>query len=120
MPGQSISLKTVVFFGSARDVVPPWGGDKRLGDRVLAWVKKTIEDRVDKCGPDDVKHELTVYDPLEVFGPGGCLHASGGELKHPHFFFKAGEAPAGQDEMRDVIKGCDCIIVVSPEYKYVS
>ena len=31
----AITLKTVVFLGSARNVVPPWGGCARLGDRVL-------------------------------------------------------------------------------------
>lgn len=40
-----ITLKTVIFLGSARDISPPWGGDKRLGDRVLNHVKTFINAR---------------------------------------------------------------------------
>ena len=32
------TLKTVVFMGSSRSLVPPWGGDSRLGSRVLQCV----------------------------------------------------------------------------------
>ena len=60
---------------------------------------------------------MTYYDPLEVFGPEGCLNASGAELKHPHFFMKSGAAPPSMDTMRDKIMEADAIIVVSPEYK---
>eukprot|EP00285_Hemiselmis_virescens_P005923 CAMPEP_0173387260 /NCGR_PEP_ID=MMETSP1356-20130122/9767_1 /TAXON_ID=77927 ORGANISM="Hemiselmis virescens, Strain PCC157" /NCGR_SAMPLE_ID=MMETSP1356 /ASSEMBLY_ACC=CAM_ASM_000847 /LENGTH=254 /DNA_ID=CAMNT_0014343791 /DNA_START=140 /DNA_END=904 /DNA_ORIENTATION=+ len=115
---QDIVLKTVVFLGSARDLAPAWSSDTRLCTRVAAWVKNTITTRSATCGPDKVKHEVTVYDPLEVFAPGGCLHDSGGELKHPHFFYKGGEAPPGMDAMRDNIKACDAIIVVTPEYNH--
>jgi hypothetical protein len=38
-------LRTVIFLGSARDILPPWGGDSRLGSRVLKWVKSTVENR---------------------------------------------------------------------------
>lgn len=38
-------LKTVIFMGSARDISPPWGGDSRLGTRVLNWVKLTLQQR---------------------------------------------------------------------------
>ena len=43
--GSVRTLKTVVFVGSARDVVPPWGGDSRLGDRVLAHVEAVLAQR---------------------------------------------------------------------------
>lgn len=62
----SRTLKTVVFMGSARDVVPPWGGEKRTGDRVLSWVKQTLEDRKATYGDVTVAHDVTVLDPLEV------------------------------------------------------
>lgn len=64
--GGEVTLKTVVFMGSAKDVLPPWGGSKRLGDRVLTHVKSVLAARTEKCGPDTVKHEVTVFDPLEV------------------------------------------------------
>uniref|UniRef100_A0A6T8I3V3 NADPH-dependent FMN reductase-like domain-containing protein n=1 Tax=Hemiselmis andersenii TaxID=464988 RepID=A0A6T8I3V3_HEMAN len=118
MAGKEIALRTVVFLGSARDLAPAWSSDKRLCNRVAAWVKKTLTERNATCGPDKVKHDVTFYDPLEVFGPDGCLHKSGGELKHPHFFYKGGEAPPAMDAMRDTIKACDAIIVVSPEYNH--
>lgn len=38
-------LRTVIFMGSARDITPPWGGDSRLGTRVLNWVKSVVENR---------------------------------------------------------------------------
>jgi len=31
--------------------------------------------------------DVTVYDPADVFGEGGALAESGGELRTPHFFF---------------------------------
>ena len=40
----------------------------------------------------------------QVFGEGGALAQSGCQLAEPHFFFKAGSAPAAMDAMRDAIK----------------
>ena len=78
----TITLKTVVFFGSARNVTPPWGGDSRLGDRILAWTKATLAARSESLGADTVKHDVAVLDPLEVFGPSGALSGfTGGELR---------------------------------------
>ena len=65
-----------------------------------------------------VVHEVTVFDPLEVFGEGGALAQSGCELTAPHFFFKAGSAPAAMDAMRDAIKAADAILVVTAEYNH--
>ena len=39
------TLKTVVFMGSSRSLVPPWGGEARLGSRVLQYVTKTLAAR---------------------------------------------------------------------------
>ena len=36
-----------------------------------------------------VNHEVTVYDPVEVFGAGGAMEGDG-HLATPHFFVKAG------------------------------
>lgn len=60
------TLKTVIFMGSARNVVPAWGGDSRTGDRVLKWVKQTLAERNATYGTVTVAHDVTVLDPLEV------------------------------------------------------
>eukprot|EP00038_Savillea_parva_P008200 m.175378 g.175378 ORF g.175378 m.175378 type:complete len:237 (+) comp13983_c0_seq1:52-762(+) len=102
-------LKTIVFFGSAKTKAAPWGGDVRLGDRVLKHVLKALEARGN--------HEVTVYDPVKVFGAGGGLE-NDGELQSPHFFYAPGTAPAPMDAMRDEIKAADCFLIVSPEYNH--
>ena len=48
------TLSTVVFVGSARDVVPPWGGDSRLGDRVLKHVLAALGERKSTFGEEEV------------------------------------------------------------------
>jgi hypothetical protein len=73
-------LNTVVFMGSSRDIVPQWGGDSRLGNRVLAYVKNALANRETKLGDETVSHNVTVFDPLEVFGDGGALSKSGGAV----------------------------------------
>lgn len=112
-------LKTVVFMGSSRDIAPPWGGASRLGDGILSWVKSELSKRTSSLG--DIKkitHEVTVYDPIEVFGKGGALEASGAEIRTPHFFFKPGEAPEGMEAIAKTIKEADCYLIVSPEYNH--
>merc|ERR1740121_3333907 len=42
---EAMSLKTVVFMGSARNTVPPRGGAQRLGTRVLKHVEKVLASR---------------------------------------------------------------------------
>jgi NAD(P)H-dependent FMN reductase len=99
--------------------VPPWGGASRLGDRVLAYVKAQLAARATAIGTDQIEvvHEVTCFDPLEVFGSGGDLAESGAHLTTPHFFLKAGTNPK-MDGMAAVIKAADCYIVVSPEYNH--
>lgn len=111
-------LKTVVFMGSARDISPPWGGSSRLGNGILSWVKNELSQRSAELGDETITHEVTVFDPLEVFAPGGALAESGAELKTPHFFFKAGEAPAAMDTMAQTIKAADCFLIVTAEYNH--
>eukprot|EP00164_Ancoracysta_twista_P009170 GFYU01013490.1.p2 GENE.GFYU01013490.1~~GFYU01013490.1.p2 ORF type:complete len:257 (+),score=92.61 GFYU01013490.1:88-771(+) len=111
-------LKTVVFMGSAKNALPPWGGDKRLGDRVLAYVTNHIKSRKTELGDTTVTHEVTVYDPIDVFGEGGALAHSGGHLTVPHFFMKRDDAPAATNEMADTIKAADAIVVVTAEYNH--
>ena len=44
-----------------------------LGDRIMAWVKATLAERSEFLGADTVKHDVTIVDPLEVFGANGAL-----------------------------------------------
>jgi len=53
-----------------------------------------------------------------VFGAGGALAESGGQLSSPHFFYGAGKAPTEMDAMRETIKAADCYVVVTPEYNH--
>lgn len=111
-------LKTVVFVGSARSAPAFWGGDSRLGDRALEWVKSTLAAREAPVGTGDaVTHDVTVFDPIEVFGEGGAL-ASSQQLGTPHFYFKGGEAPAAMEAMKETIKAADAYIIVTAEYNH--
>ena len=112
------TLKTVVFMGSARNVVPPWGGDKRLGDRVLKYVCDAVEKRSHAIGPVTVTHDMTVIDPSQVFGKDGALaEISSGELTTPTLFLK--ELPPKTQALKDTIAEADCYLIVSPEYNHV-
>ena len=72
MMSSSRALNTVVFMGSAKNVVAPWGGPARLGNRVLQWVVKSLSERTVSYGDIKISHSVTVFDPLEVFGPDGA------------------------------------------------
>jgi NAD(P)H-dependent FMN reductase len=115
----SKTFKTIVFLGSGRNVVAPWGGDKRLGDRVVAHVKAVLKAR--KASFDKGKlvmtHDVTVFDPVEVFGKGGALESSGGHMETPHFYLGK-SAPAKMNSMAETIKKADCYIIVTPEYNH--
>ena len=126
------TLKTVIFFGSARNIVAPWGGDARLGDRVLNWVKSTLSNRSASLGSaapsgdasqatttsTTITHEVHIIDPLEVFGPNGGLSHSGGELQRPTFFEDPTKLPDSTKKLQEMIKGADCYLIVSPEYNH--
>eukprot|EP01065_Artemidia_motanka_P003071 TRINITY_DN1144_c0_g1_i2.p1 TRINITY_DN1144_c0_g1~~TRINITY_DN1144_c0_g1_i2.p1 ORF type:complete len:222 (+),score=77.64 TRINITY_DN1144_c0_g1_i2:77-742(+) len=109
------TLKTVVMMGSARTTTPPWGGDKRLGDRVLKWVLSTLDSRT---GYGGVKHEVTCMDPVEVFGPDGALSSSGAEMRTPAFFLKPDAQPPAMQKMQEAIKAADCYVIVTAEYNH--
>ena len=62
--------------GSARNVIPPWGGDTRLGDRVLKHVLQVLKDRSGSATLGDketIQYDVEVLDPLEIFGNDGAL-----------------------------------------------
>ncbi|KAL3808004.1 hypothetical protein ACHAXA_010798 [Cyclostephanos tholiformis] len=112
------TLKTVIFLGSARNISPPWGGDARLGDRVIEWVKSSLSARASSLGDDVIKHDVSVVDPIDVFGNGGGLSHSGAEMRCPTFFVSDSSLPESTKALRDVIKGADCYLIVSPEYNH--
>ena len=70
------------------------------------------------CGTETIEHDLTFFDPLEVFGDDGALVTSGAEMKAPYHFHAAGAAPEKMIAMAGVIKAADCFVVVSPEYNH--
>ena len=110
----SITLKTVVFLGSARNVIPPWGGDARLGDRVTNWVKNELASRSGEIGSDKVTHDLHFVDPIEVFSKDdGALSYSGGELSAPTFFM-GDKLPEKAKALQDIVRNADCISLFLP------
>jgi len=111
-------LRTVVFFGSAKNVAPPWGGEKRLGDRVYKYISNTLKARESTIGKVAVRHEVTVYDPLLVFGKGGELEFSGAQVQAPQFFLKSDDVPAGMAQINKTLKQADAFVVVTPEYNH--
>jgi chromate reductase len=112
-------LKTVVFVGSSRNCTPPWGGDSRTGDRVLKWVLQTLQDRKATLGEESIQYDVSVVDPLVVFGEGGALaEISSGELSVPTFFLK--ELPPKAAALKETIASADCYLIVSPEYNHIA
>jgi chromate reductase len=115
----STTLKTVIFMGSARNVPAFWGGDARLGDRVLNWVKTTLAERSGTLGEDKITHDVTIVDPLDVFKEGGALASiSSGELNTTTFMMKEEDLPKNTKELMDTIRDADCYLIVSPEYNH--
>ena len=110
------TLSTVIFLGSARNQAAMWGGDARLGDRVSNWVTGHLNSRASKVGDEDVSHEVTVFDPISVFGPGGALAHSGAQISVPTFFAK--DVPEGARAMGDAIARADAIICMTAEYNH--
>jgi len=99
--------------------MPPWGGDKRLGDRVVSWVRSTLESRKSTLGTDDIAHDFTVIDPLDCFKSGGPLSGfTGGELRAPTFMMKPDDIPPETKALADTIREADCYLIVSPEYNH--
>eukprot|EP00971_Amphidinium_carterae_P260307 5164574-Amphidinium_carterae.1 len=69
-------------------------------------------------GGETITHEVTVFDPLEVFGPGGPLEGDA-ELQFPHFFLKPDdERRKKMDPMAAALKAADAYVIVSPEYNH--
>jgi chromate reductase len=117
-PTSARVLKTVVFLGSAKSITPPWGGDARLGDRVLKHVISALQSRNVVLGTESITHDVSVVDPAVVFGPDGALaQISAGELKAPAFFYK--QLPPKAQALQDLIQSADCYVIVSPEYNHV-
>eukprot|EP00547_Thalassionema_nitzschioides_P017812 CAMPEP_0194234778 /NCGR_PEP_ID=MMETSP0158-20130606/2418_1 /TAXON_ID=33649 /ORGANISM="Thalassionema nitzschioides, Strain L26-B" /LENGTH=222 /DNA_ID=CAMNT_0038968047 /DNA_START=36 /DNA_END=705 /DNA_ORIENTATION=- len=123
MSSKNIVLKTVVFFGSAKNVIPPWGGDARLGDRVVKWVESTLKSRQATLGDAKttvtISHDVSIIDPLQVFGKDGALSGfTGGELRAPTFFLKPDDLPQATKDLQETIRAADAYLIVSPEYNH--
>jgi len=58
-------LKCVIFMGSGKTLVAPWGGPARLCTRVTEYVKSALSSRSGSatCGAETIEYEVTVYDP---------------------------------------------------------
>eukprot|EP00565_Helicotheca_tamesis_P005027 CAMPEP_0185723996 /NCGR_PEP_ID=MMETSP1171-20130828/631_1 /TAXON_ID=374046 /ORGANISM="Helicotheca tamensis, Strain CCMP826" /LENGTH=349 /DNA_ID=CAMNT_0028391767 /DNA_START=29 /DNA_END=1078 /DNA_ORIENTATION=+ len=112
------TLKTAIFYGSAKAVTPPWGGDTRIGDRVYNWVKNTLSVREAQLGIETIIHDVTIFDPLVIFGKDGALSSfSGAEMRSPTFMMR--EMPPKAQELATKIAEADCYVIVSPEYNHV-
>jgi chromate reductase, NAD(P)H dehydrogenase (quinone) len=111
-------LNTVIFMGSARATAPMWGGDVRLGDRVLQWIKAVMADRRATLGTEVIRHDIQVLDPKEVFAPGsgGLAEISSGEMTTPTFFLK--ELPPKAQALKEIVEKADCYLIISPEYNH--
>mmetsp|Transcript_26487 Transcript_26487/g.55980 ORF Transcript_26487/g.55980 Transcript_26487/m.55980 type:complete len:264 (-) Transcript_26487:256-1047(-) len=114
-----LTLRTIIFLGSARTIIPPWGGDSRLGDRVLHYVQHHLASRTAPLGSDYlIKHDVHVVDPIKAFGPSGALSHSGGELSAPTFFADPSSLPPATRALQDLIRSADCYLIISPEYNH--
>jgi chromate reductase len=112
-------LIKLTFFALIVSLFHERGGDSRLGDRVLNWVKNTISTRKETLGSQTITHDFYIVDPLEVFAPNGALSGfTGGELGAPVFFMKPEDLPQATKDLGDKIRDADCYLIVSPEYNH--
>merc|ERR1712086_713279 len=81
---------------------------------LLEWAKSEISKR----SAEGFTHEVTVYDPIKIFGKGGALESSGAEIRTPHHFIESGKAPEGMEVMAKTIQEADCYLVITPEYNH--
>ena len=102
-------LKTILFLGSTRNASPPWGGAKRLGDRVLKYIKA----KVDEFNSDrnDVNFDIEVWDPVEM----DCFKTVMG---NPTYFNKPDDVSEDLKTCIEKVAAADCYLVVTPEYNH--
>ena len=102
-------LKTILFLGSTRNASPPWGGPKRLGDRVL----KYLMAKVDEFNNDrnDVNFEIEVWDPVEM----DCFKTVMG---NPTYFNKPDDVSEELKKCTEKVAAADCYLIVTPEYNH--
>ena len=114
-------LNTVICMGSSGATALPWGGDSRLGDRVLAYVKNALANRETKLGDETISHKVTSIDPFKILQDGGASRSYAAALKTPNRIFKEakkGDARVAMDTIQQMIKAADCFVVVSCEHNY--
>ena len=89
-------IKTVLFMGSTRYITPPWGGVSRLGDGILNWVKNNVSKQSSSLGNiEEITHELTIFDPLDIFGKGGNLGNKWGGNRDTSLVFQTRRGSGG-------------------------
>ena len=91
------------MLGSTRTTSPPWGGPKRLGERVAKFLVNQLKLRT------NVKHVIDFVDLLEVKLP---------LLDQPHHYYAPGTAPPELEALAQRVKAADCYVFVSPEYNH--
>jgi len=96
-------LRTMVVLGSTRNASPPWGGPKRLGDRVSKFLLQQLKDRT------AVTHDIDYVDLLEVDLP---------LLRQAHHWYAPGTAPPELEKLSQRIVAADCYVFISPEYNH--
>ena len=105
------TLKTILFLGSTRNASPPWGGPKRLGDRVLAYIQREVE--VFNKERTDVNFEVEVCDPVKM----ECFKSVMG---NPTYFNKADDVSDQLKECTEKVANADCYLIITPEYNHSS
>lgn len=103
------TLKTILFLGSTRNAAPPWGGPKRLGDRVLKYIQGQITEFNKERS--DVNFEVEVWDPVEM----ECFKTVMG---NPTYFNKPDNVSDQLKECTEKIANADCYLIVTPEYNH--
>jgi len=102
MQKMATKLRTMVILGSTRNAAPPWGGSKRLGDRVAKFLVNQLTRR-------DVVHEIDFVDLLEVRLP---------LLEQAFHWYAPGTAPKELQVLADRVAKADCYVLISPEYNH--
>ena len=92
-----------MILGSTRNASPPWGGPKRLGDRVAKFLLKRLKER------KSATHEIDYVDLLEVKMP---------LMEQPHHWYAPGTAPKWLEDLAARVSAADCYLLISPEYNH--
>ena len=108
-----------IFLGSARSAPPFWNAEskpgmpgKRVGDRVVAFVRKSIE-KLNEIGGGPALEVLDVVDPLSS----AALQSITVNNGNPTYYHSPKPEGYGEDlkKLLQQVQACDAIVVVCPE-----